>query len=114
MAKSFCLAVLSLALVFSCACKKSGAGSASSVQSEAMQAAQLLPDGTNVLAAIDRKEWETAVSTLGKMQPSLTPELESPFMTLKQHVRGVLIDASTTDPKAQEALTALRMMTQGR
>lgn len=102
------------ALSLSTGCNKNAAPSQANVDAEAVQAAQSLPEGTNVLAALEKKDYDTAVATLSKIKNSLDANQESAFMTLKQHVRSVLLSAEATDPKAKDALNGLRMLTQGR
>ena len=83
--------------------------------SPAIQAAHKLPDGDAVLKALDQKDYEGAVGTLTKMQAAVSgSELEPQYMTLKMHVREKLMDVADKDPKAAEALNALRMSTSGR
>jgi len=80
-----------------------------------VEAAQNLPEGTNVLAALNQKDYETAVAGLTKIQQSVSGiEQESHLLTLKQHVKEKLIEASDADPKAAEALQALRSLSVGR
>jgi hypothetical protein len=110
------LAVLLLALGLSLA---SGCGSktgpaATADDPQLREAAEKLPDGTNVLAALQQKDYEAAVANLIKIQQGLTDPQQSEFLVLKQHVKSLLIDVSTTDPKAAEALNGLRFATQGR
>lgn len=80
----------------------------------AMVAAQNLPEGGAVMTALEQKDYPAAVAGLNKIQSSVTLENQDQFIILKQYVKGQLIDASATDPKAQEALDALRFMTSGR
>jgi hypothetical protein len=81
----------------------------------AVEAAQKLPDGTNVLAALDQKDYAGAVSGLAKIQQTASEgELAPAFLTLKLYVKNRLIELAPTDPKAAEALNAIRLMTQGR
>lgn len=93
----------------------SGKGPAPAGANEIAALAQKLPEGSTVLDALNKKDYETAVSTLAKMQQAI-PESEQlgDFAQLKMHVKNVLIDASAADPKAAEALSSLRFLTQGR
>ena len=116
--KPFCRWTLALVLgafvSLAIGCSKKGE-SAGVTEVTVTQAAQALPDGTNVLAALNQKDYETAVSALAKIHESVNGgDQETQFITLKQHVKNTLIEASATDPKAADALNALRLMTQGR
>src|SRR4051812_18770925 len=82
---------------------------------QAIQAAQQLPDGTNALAALDRKDYEAATKSLVAIKAAVSsPEQEAALATLKQHFKSKLMDAAPTDPKAAEALSTVRMLTLGR
>jgi hypothetical protein len=85
------------------------------VPGTAIEAAQKLPEGTNILAALDRKDYEAVVSGLTKLQQSVSgEEPEAYLLTLKHHVKQKLFDTSDTDPKAAEALQAMRALDSGR
>jgi hypothetical protein len=67
------------------------------------------------LAALAQKDYEAVVSGLGKIQPDASDEtLRPPYLILKRHVVDTLQEAALTDPKATEALNALRLLTLGR
>jgi hypothetical protein len=103
-----------LGLCFGAGCKGKSEATAGS-QSPAVLAAQKLPEGTNVLAALDQKDYEGAVGALAKLQQSSSEgELAGDYLTLKLYVKNKLIELSATDAKAAEALNALRLLTQGR
>lgn len=106
------VALAALGILAGAACKPKIAP-ASELQPEVTAAAQALPDGTNVLAAMDKKDWDTAVSTLVKIQQAAAGAQEDAFVTLRQHVRARLMDVADTDPKAAEALNGIRAMTTG-
>jgi len=92
------------------ACKKSDGPSL-----ETTQAALKLPGATNVFSALDQKDYAGAMAALAKVRESLaTSEQQMEFMVLTREVRGKLTDASASDPKAAEALKAMRVMTGGR
>jgi hypothetical protein len=81
----------------------------------AVAAAQQLPEGTNILAALKSKDYEAAVAGLAKLRDVASQgELAPPYLTLKLYVKGQLMDLAPTDPKANEALMALRSLTEGR
>jgi len=102
--------VLLLGLILGTGCKKK-----SVVSTETAQSYQQLPDATNVLAALNQKNYEEAVSGLVKLKDSVaTEEQQNEYAILSREVKDKLLDASPTDPKAQEALQAFRLMTMGR
>lgn len=111
---SFALAAgFSLGVLF-CGCKGSKEPKIGA-PGPAVEAAQKLPDGTNVLAALDQKDYEGAVAALAKIQPTANQgELAPSFLTLKLYVKNRLRELAPTDPKAAEALNAIRLMTEGR
>jgi hypothetical protein len=106
------VALASVWILSSVACKPKLAP-ASAVQPDVTAAAQALPDGASVLAALEKKDYDTAVSTLVKIQQAAGTTQEEAFVTLRQHVRARLLDVADTDPKAAEALNAVRAMTTG-
>lgn len=82
-------------------------------ETEVTQAAQKLPEGNAVLAALEKKDYEAAVAGLVKLQQESTPEQQPDLVTLRQHVKNKLLDVSATDPKAAEALNTIRFMATG-
>jgi hypothetical protein len=82
---------------------------------EALQAAQKLPDGTNVIAAMDQKDYVGAVSELSKIRESLAgPEQLKDLNTLEVYVPEKVAETSDSDEKAAEALRALSIIRRGR
>jgi hypothetical protein len=74
-----------------------------------------LPDATNVTAALDQKDYETAVSGLVKLKESIaTDEQQKEYRLLTGQVQEKLLEASTSDPKAADAMKALHMLISGR
>jgi hypothetical protein len=96
-------------------CKAKNQSSAGAAAPE-VQAAERLPEGTNILAALDQKDYEGAVAGLAKLQPLVgtAGELAADYLTLKMYVKGKLVELAPTDPKAAEALNSVRALTQGR
>lgn len=67
------------------------------------------------MSSLDQKDYEGAVATLAKIQQSVeNDEQRSAVAIIRAHVRDKLTEASATDPKATEALNAVRMLTIGR
>ena len=82
---------------------------------ETTQSASKLSGATNVFSALNQKDYAGAMAALAKVRESLaTAEQQMEFMVLTREVRGKLTDASASDPKAAEALKAMRVMTGGR
>jgi hypothetical protein len=77
-------------------------------------AASQLPGATNVFAALDRKDYEGAITALVKVKESLTAEQQVDFAVLSGQVKTRLMEAAPTDPKASEALNVLRTLSTGR
>jgi hypothetical protein len=90
-------------------CKKSAAPASSA------PTFQHLPEATNVVAALNQKDWEAAVGGYGRLKETVTtPEQEAELAVLSKEVRTTLLEAAETDPKASEALQAFRMVLFGR
>jgi hypothetical protein len=99
--------------------KKGDTTSSSEPQSTAPKstpAASAKPSGSQeVLAAIDRKDYDGAIASLLRLrQSATTPEQLVQFANLADEARIKLLDAAPYQPKAAEALTVLRRITGGR
>ena len=93
-----------------CGCKKQDAA-----VSDAAAAYQQIPESKEILAALEQKNYELAVSTLLKAKDTVTTEdQQSAYGALSMEVKNKLIDAAPSDPKASDALGALRFATLGR
>src|SRR6476620_12106485 len=100
---AFALAWCALGLALAAGCKAK-VETATQGDSQALQAAQQLPEGTNALAALERNDYENAMKALVAIKQAITtPEQEAALATLKQHFKSKLIDAAPADPKAAEA-----------
>src|ERR1051325_6514984 len=100
-----------LAAGLGCKGKNQSSGGASAPE---VQAAERLPEGTNILAALNQKDYEAAVAGLAKLQPLVSNgEWARDFLTWKMYVKGKLAELAPTDPKAAEALNAVRALTKG-
>jgi hypothetical protein len=109
------LVLLGVILVSGLGCKaKNQSSAAGGALPPEVQAAQRLPEGTNILAALEQKDYEGVVAGLAKIQPVVgTGELAPDYLTLKMFVKGKLVELAPTDPKAAEALNAVRALTKG-
>src|SRR5437660_7893019 len=74
-----------------------------------------LSESQEVMAAIDRKDYDGAIATLLRIRQSVAnAEQQMQFANLADEVRIKLIEAAPTQPKAAEALGVLRRITGGR
>jgi uncharacterized protein with beta-barrel porin domain len=74
-----------------------------------------LSESQEVMAAIDRKDYDGAIATLLRIRQSVAnAEQQMQFANLYDEVRIKLIEAAPTQPKAAEALAVLRKITGGR
>lgn len=76
---------------------------------------EVLPGASSVRAAIQKKDYETAVGGLLALRGAATqsPQAEE-YTALYDEVKFALIDASQSEPKAASALATLRAATAGR
>jgi hypothetical protein len=102
------LILIGISLSFGAACKKSG------VDPAVIEGASKLPGAADVMAAIDKKDYEGAIAALTKVKEGHTTEDQKrEFMELARQARDKMGEAAATDPKAAEAVHALRAMTTG-
>jgi hypothetical protein len=74
-----------------------------------------IPGESDVHTAMMNKDYSGAVERLTAIKSlAVTPEQINAYNTLYGNVRDMLNDASRTDPKAAEALAALRFARNGR
>ncbi|MDA1276454.1 MAG: hypothetical protein O2960_20755 [Verrucomicrobia bacterium] len=73
-----------------------------------------LPGADVVMAAISEGDYKKAISSLAKIAREARPEQKVDFMVLKREVNMKLLEAAEKDPKANEALEAMRVMSMGR
>ncbi len=102
------LALVGMAMLSGPGCRKA------SVDPKVVEGASKLPGATEVMAAIDKKDYDGAMASLMKVKQSLTTEAQNlEFLVLARQVRDKMSEAAATDPKAAEAVMALRAMTTG-
>ncbi len=98
--------------LLSTGCKKQAPAASDSTST---QISQQLPEATNVLAALDQKDYETAVSGVAKLKDSVsTPEQQEAYRRLLNQVKDKVLEAAPTDPKAADAVQAIRLLITGR
>jgi len=74
-----------------------------------------LSGAEEIMAAIDRKDYDGAVASLLRIRQAVSnAEQQTQFATLADEVRIKLLEAAPTQPKAAEALTVVRRITGGR
>src|SRR3989442_10408619 len=89
-----------------------GCGKKTAATPEAVDGAPKLPGADDVMAAIEKKDYDGAVAALLKVGRTVAnEEQQMQYMALSRRAREKLSEAATTDPKAAEALTNLRPMT---
>lgn len=80
-----------------------------------IQASLQLPGATNVMAALEKKEYGEAVEALLKIREGLSAEKdELDYLVLSRQVKDKLMELAPSDAKAAEALAAFRAATAGR
>jgi hypothetical protein len=106
------LVALTLSLgILATGCKPGVKIDPKAVSSEATK----LPGSADVLAALEKKDYDAAVAGLLKLKMTATAEpASSQYAALAWSVKEKLMDAQASDPKAAEALQALRALTTGR
>ena len=106
------LVLLGVGVGFSAGCGKSPQATA---ESEIAGVLAKLPGAAEVKAAVDKKDYDAAMASLLKVKATLaTEDQQLQFMALSHWLKGKLIDASATDPKAAETLNTMRAMSVGR
>jgi hypothetical protein len=86
----------------------------SAVDKEVIDEVSKLPGASEVMAAIDRKDYDGAMAALGKVKEGVTTEEQNiQFMILARQARDKMTEAAATDPKAAAAVNALRAMSTG-
>ncbi|GEM_PF-1393560 len=111
------LAFLSLCLVLPPGCRKKPTTTENGVvlqkaTPEAAATASKLNGASQVMTAINNKDYDAAVALLMQIQQTVaSDEQKVQFLTLASEVKNKLLEAGATDPKAAEAANAVRRMT---
>jgi hypothetical protein len=102
------LILIGLLLGFTSGCKKSGD------DPKVLEAASQLPGAADVMAAINKKDYDGAMAALMKVKQTLTTEDQNvQFMVLARQARDKMDEAASTNAQAAEAAITLRAMTTG-
>jgi hypothetical protein len=103
-----------VALVGLCTGLGTGCGTKSTAPTTQVDAKKL-PGSDAVMAAIEKKNYDGAIAALMKVSQNVTnQEQQMEFILLTRDVKDKMIEAAPNDPKAAEALAALRGATMGR
>lgn len=102
------LILIGFSMGFGAGCKKSG------VDLKVIEGASNLPGATNVMASIEKKDYDGAMAGLMKIKMGVTTtEQDVQFKVLARMARDKINEAASTDPKAAEAVATLRAMATG-
>jgi len=116
------MAVFSVGVGAGCAKKNRAAADAvdpalatAATNAAAPEAPQQLAGQSEVMAAVEKKDYDGAMAALLRVRQSITSDQQTMQYTVLSHeLKLKLMAAAATDPKAADALTALRSMTVGR
>ena len=107
--RSLCSVVAGLSLTLGVACNRGPV-----VDKAVLEGASKLPGAADVMAAIDKKDYEGSLAALMKVKESVTTEeQEVQFKVLARQARDKITETAGADPKAAEVVTALRAVTTG-
>lgn len=73
-----------------------------------------LKGAPEVLAALDRKEYDAAIRGLVVVKTSLTEDQKAEYRKLRERVLEVLVERMATDKAAEQAYNAFRLLEAGR
>ncbi len=104
------LVILVSGLALSSGCRKPPAE-----DPNVIKAAESQPGAAEVMAAIQKKDFEGAVAALSKVREQVTTDEQNvQFMLLARQAREKIAEVAPNDPKAQEVVSLLRGMVTGR
>lgn len=80
-----------------------------------IKAAESQPGAAEVMAAVNRKDFEGVMAALNKVQEKVTTDEQNvQFLLLARQAREKISEIAPNDPKAMEVVAALRSMVTGR
>lgn len=80
-----------------------------------IKAAESQPGAAEVMAAVNRKDFDGVLAALNKVQEQVTTDEQNvQFMLLARQAREKISEIAPNDPKAMEVVAALRAMVTGR
>ena len=101
--------VVSIALMLGSGCKRTPAVDASVVEAAAKQ-----PGAAEVMAAIDKKDFDAVLPAIAKVQAQVTTDEQNvQFLLLARQARDKITEVAPNDPKAMEVVAALRALATG-
>ena len=104
------MALIGISVSFGASCGKKAV-----IDTKVQEGASKLPGASEVMAALEKKDYDGAMAALLRVKQTVTTdEQQVEFTALSHQVKNKMLEASATDQKAAEALTALRAMTMGR
>lgn len=111
--------VLSFGLTTGCGKKQAAAPAASGATPAAApvstKSAAQIAGADDVVTALEKKDYDEAIAALMRVQSTVrTDEQKVQYSTLAWETKNKLTEAAEKDPKAGQALMALRSMTSGR
>ena len=91
-----------------------GCGKKPGVDPTVIEGASKLPGAADVMAAIDKQDYDGAMAALMKVKQTVTTDEQNvQFMVLARQVRDKMSEASVTNAQAADAVSTLRGMTTG-
>jgi hypothetical protein len=101
--------LIALGLGLTCGCKRTPA-----VDAKVVEAAAKQPGAAEVMAAIDKKDFDGVLTAIAKVQAQVTTdEQQVQFMLLARQARDKISEVAPNDPKAMEVVAALRALVTG-
>jgi hypothetical protein len=102
------LTLMALTVALGSGCGKSG------VDRKVLEGTAKLPGTADVMAAIDKKDYEGAVAALMKVRESATSDEQIVYLrVLTRQAKDKMLDAAATNAAAAQAVMTLRMMATG-
>lgn len=101
--------LVAVAVGLGTACKRTPAVDASVLEAAAKQ-----PGAAEVMAAIDKKDFDGVLAEIAKVQAQVTTdEQQVQFLLLARQAREKIAEVAPNDPKAMEVVAALRALVTG-
>jgi|688.fasta_scaffold176155_3 folylpolyglutamate synthase/dihydropteroate synthase len=107
---------LAIALLASLAvCSFSGCRKPPAEDPNVIKAAESQPGAAEVMAAVNKKDFDGVLAALNKVQEKVTTDEQNvQFLLLARQAREKISEIAPNDPKAMEVVAALRSMVTGR
>jgi folylpolyglutamate synthase/dihydropteroate synthase len=107
---------LAIALLASLAvCSFSGCRKPPAEDTNVIKAAESQPGAAEVMAAVNKKDFDGVLAALNKVQEKVTTDEQNvQFLLLARQAREKISEIAPNDPKAMEVVAALRSMVTGR